>query len=184
MTGIAVQLGRMRGHNAPVVAPPGSSWPRQAAALLGFVALCIAVALSSRAITGTSVSTWYAALEKPAFNPPDWVFAPVWTALYLMMAIAAWRVWRLVNAPGVRPALGLWALQLALNLCWSYVFFGARLIGAAALEVAVLFIAIVATLVLFWRLDRAAGVLLIPYAAWVGFAAVLNTALWRLNPGP
>jgi tryptophan-rich sensory protein len=152
------------------------------AALAGFIALCFAVAAAGRAVTATSVSTWYAALEKPAFNPPDAVFAPVWTALYLMMAIAAWRVWRVEDAPDRRAALGLWALQLALNLCWSYVFFGARLIGAAALEAAVLFIAVVATLRLFMRVDRAAGWLLAPYAAWAGFAAVLNVALWRLNP--
>jgi translocator protein len=81
----------------------------------------------------------------------------------------------------VRPALGLWSLQLALNLTWSFLFFGARLIGAALAEIAVLLAAIVATLVLFWRVDRASGLLLVPYAAWVAFATVLTAAIWRLN---
>lgn len=156
---------------------------RDLLALAGFVALCLAVAAAGGAVTSTSVDTWYAALEKPAFNPPDWVFGPVWTVLYLMMALAAWRVWRLAGERDVRAALGLWALQLALNLTWSYVFFGARMIGAALAEIAVLLVAIVATLALFWRLDRIAGALLVPYAAWVAFALVLNAALWRLNPG-
>lgn len=151
-------------------------------ALAGFVALCLAIGATGGAVTATSVGTWYAALEKPAFNPPDWVFAPVWTTLYVMMALAAWRVWLNGDeAPGVRPALGLWSLQLALNLTWSFLFFGARLIGAALAEIAVLLAAIVATLVLFWRVDRAAGLLLVPYAAWVAFAAVLTAAIWRLN---
>ena len=124
-------------------------------ALAGFIVLCLAVGATGGAVTSTSVGTWYAALEKPAFNPPDWVFAPVWTTLYVMMALAAWRVWlRGDEAPAARPALGLWSLQLA---------------------------AIVATLVLFWRVDRAASLLLVPYAAWVAFAAVLTAAIWRLN---
>jgi tryptophan-rich sensory protein len=134
-------------------------------------------------VTASSVGTWYAGLAKPSFNPPNWVFGPVWTALYLMMAVAGWRVWRRRGADArlAMRALGAWALQLALNLCWSLVFFGARLIGAALVEIAVLFAAIVVTALLFWRIDRVAGALLIPYAAWVAFAALLNAALWRLN---
>ncbi len=136
------------------------------------------------AVTATSVGSWYPTLAKPAFNPPDWLFAPVWTTLYLMIAFAGWRVWRLRGWTGPRgldPAMLAWALQLALNLCWSFVFFGARMIGAALVEIAVLFVAIVATGWSFWRVDRLAAWLLLPYAAWVGFAAVLNAALWRLN---
>ena len=157
---------------------------RDALALLGFVALCLAVAAAGGAVTASSVGTWYAGLAKPSFNPPNWVFAPVWTALYLMMAFAAWRVWRRRGAGDARLAmlaLGAWALQLALNLSWSLLFFGARLIGAALAEIAVLFAAILATALLFWRIDRVAGALLAPYAAWVAFAALLNAALWRLN---
>jgi tryptophan-rich sensory protein len=150
------------------------------AALAGFILLCLLVAAVGGAVTASSVGTWYQGLAKPSFNPPDWVFGPVWTTLYILMAIAAWRVWRLELARR-RPALALWALQLALNLCWSFVFFGARAIGPALAEIVVLLAAILATLVLFWRLDRLAGALLVPYAAWVAFAAVLNAALWRLN---
>lgn len=153
---------------------------KNAAALAGFILLCLLVAAVGGAVTASSVGTWYQGLAKPSFNPPDWVFGPVWTTLYVLMAIAAWRVWRLELARR-RPALALWALQLALNLCWSFVFFGARAIGPALAEIVVLLAAILATLVLFWRLDRLAGALLVPYAAWVAFAAVLNAALWRLN---
>ncbi len=154
---------------------------REAAALLGFAVLCLAVAAAGGAVTATSVGTWYAGLAKPAFNPPNWVFGPVWTALYLMMAFAGWRVWRRLRAREVRLALGAWALQLALNLGWSFVFFGARLIGAALAEIALLLAAILATAVLFWRIDRVAGALFVPYAAWVAFATALNAALWHLN---
>jgi tryptophan-rich sensory protein len=151
-------------------------------ALVAFIALCLAVAAVGGAVTATSVGTWYAGLAKPSFNPPDWLFGPVWTALYLMMAVAAWRVWRARGLADARAALGLWALQLALNLVWSFVFFGARMIGAALAEIVVLLLAILATLALFWRIDRAAGWLMVPYAAWVGFATLLTAALWRLNP--
>ena len=150
--------------------------------LFGFIALCLAVAAIGGAVTASSVGTWYAGLTKPAFNPPDWIFGPVWTALYLMTAVAAWRVWRTQGPAGARAALGAWAVQLALNLGWSFLFFGARMIGAALIEIVLLLAAILATLVCFWRIDRLAGVLLVPYAAWVGFATLLNAALWRLNP--
>ena len=148
---------------------------------LGFIvilALCLAVSAVGGAVTATSVGSWYALLAKPAFNPPNWIFAPVWTALYFMMAIAAWRIWR---RGGARWALSLFALQLALNLAWSIVFFGLRAPGAALAEILVLLLAILATTVVFWRSDRVAGMLFVPYAAWVAFAAVLNAAIWQLN---
>jgi tryptophan-rich sensory protein len=154
---------------------------RNVVALAGFVALCFVVAAAGGAVTATSVGTWYAGLAKPAFNPPDWVFGPVWTALYLMIAVAGWRVWRRRSESGAWLSLGAWGLQLSLNLSWSMLFFGAQMIGAALAEIAVLLAAILITAALFWRIDRIAGALLIPYAAWVGFATVLNAALWRLN---
>ena len=157
---------------------------REALGLAGFLALCLAVAGAGGAITATSVGGWYQGLAKPWFNPPDWVFGPVWTLLYAMIALAGWRIWRLRgwSAQGrIEPALLVWALQLGLNLCWSFVFFGARLIGAALLEIVVLLAAIVVTLRLFARIERLAAWLLVPYAAWVAFAALLNAALWRLN---
>ena len=146
-----------------------------------FLALCLGVSALGGLATASSVGTWYQTLAKPAFNPPNWVFAPVWTTLYFMMAIAGWRVWRRDGLQRARWALSLFALQLALNLAWSIVFFGLRSIGAALVEIVVLLLAILATTVVFWQRDRAAGMLFIPYAAWVGFAAILNAALWRLN---
>ena len=154
---------------------------RDAAALIGFVVLCLGVAAAGGAVTATSVGTWYAGLAKPPFNPPDWVFAPVWTALYLMIAAAGWRVWRRRNVRGAWQALAVWGLQLALNLSWSMVFFGVRLIGAALAEIALLLAVIVLTAMLSWRIDRIAGALLAPYAAWVAFAVLLNAAIWWLN---
>ena len=146
-----------------------------------FLALCLAVSAVGGAVTATSVGSWYPSLAKPPFNPPNWIFAPVWTALYFMMALAGWRVWRREGLRRARWALSLYALQLALNLAWSILFFGLRLIGVALLEIVVLLLAILATTVVFWQRDRAAGLLFIPYAGWVGFAAVLNAALWQLN---
>jgi len=151
------------------------------AALAGFVVLCFAVAAAGGAVTATSVGTWYAELAKPAFNPPDWLFGPVWAVLYLMMALAGWRVWRRRGAGETGLALAAWGVQLALNFCWSLLFFGARMIGAALVEIAVLLTAIVVTCALFWRIDRVAGALLIPYAGWVAFATMLNAALWQLD---
>ena len=151
---------------------------------VGFVvilAICLVVSAIGGAATASSVGSWYPTLAKPPFNPPNWIFAPVWTTLYFMMAIAAWRVWRRDGMREARAALVLFALQLALNLTWSIVFFGLRAIGAALVEIIVLLLAILATTVVFWQRDRVAGMLFVPYAAWVAFATVLNAALWRLN---
>ena len=159
------------------------------------LALFIALVLGGGTLIGlmTLPGEWYAGLAKPPFNPPNWIFAPVWSALYLMIAIAGWRVWRRgageasggVEVSGamreVRLALIVYAVQIALNLSWSFVFFGARLIGPALAVIAALLAAIIANAFLFWRIDRAAGALLVPYAAWVAFATLLNAALWRLN---
>jgi tryptophan-rich sensory protein len=147
--------------------------------LAAFVGINVAVSALGGWVTSSSVGTWYQGLAKPAFNPPDWVFAPVWSALYLMIAVAGWRAWR--RGGVARPALLVYAVQLALNLSWSFVFFGARLIGPALLVIAALLVAILVNAMLFWRLDRPAGALLVPYAAWVAFATVLTFALWRLN---
>lgn len=156
--------------------PRARAW----AGLAAFVGINVAVSALGGWATSASVSTWYPTLAKPAFNPPDWIFAPVWSALYLMIAVAAWRVWRRGGGEA-RRALTVYAVQLALNLSWSFVFFGARLVGPALLVIAALLAAIVVNAALFWRLDRLAGALLVPYAGWVSFAAVLNAALWRLN---
>lgn len=153
---------------------------REVAGLAVFIAINVAVSALGGWATAASVGTWYQKLAKPAFNPPDWIFAPVWSALYLMIAIAGWRVWRRGSGQA-RGALMVYAVQLALNLSWSFVFFGARLIGPALAVIAALLAAIVANAFLFWRIDRMAGALLVPYAAWVSFATLLTAALWRLN---
>lgn len=149
---------------------------------VAFLGLCLAASAVGAAATASSVGSWYQTLAKPSFNPPNWVFAPVWSLLFFMMAVAAWRVWRRDGLRGARAALTLFALQLALNMCWSIVFFGLRSIGAALAEIFVLLLAILATTVVFWQRDRIAGMLFIPYAGWVGYAAVLNATLWQLNP--
>jgi translocator protein len=123
---------------------------------------------------------WYAALEKPSWNPPSWVFGPVWTGLYLLMGLAAWLVWDRYRS-AARTALAVFVLQIILNGLWSYLFFGLQSPALAFAGIVVLWILIVATLVLFWRLRTVAGVLLLPYLAWVSFAAALNFSIWQLN---
>ena len=124
---------------------------------------------------------WYAGLAKPSFNPPNWVFRPVWTTLFVMMGIAAWRVWRAADRDTARFPLALFALQLAVNLGWSIAFFGLRSPGLAVAVILVLDLLVIATALAFRRIDGFAAMLLVPYLAWIGFATVLNIAIWRLN---
>lgn len=131
--------------------------------------------------TAGSVGGWYAALSKPAWTPPSAIFGPVWSALYLLMAVAAWLVWRRGGFAAHPAALGLFAAQLALNAGWSLVFFGLRMPGAAFAEILVLWALILATLIAFRRAAPLAGWLLAPYLVWVTFASALNLAIWRLN---
>lgn len=149
---------------------------------LAFVVVALAVGAVGGFATASSVTTWYVGLHKPAFNPPNAVFGPVWTLLYILMALAAWRIWRIEPA-GARKtqALTLYAVQLVLNLAWSLIFFGLRQPGLALAEIAVLLLVVLATTAAFWRIDRVAGGMMVPYAAWVAFASVLNLAIWRLN---
>ena len=151
-------------------------------ALALFVALCLGVGALGAAITATSVGTWYAELAKPSFTPPNWVFGPVWTVLYVMMGIAAWRVWRTADRDTRRGPLTLFVLQLALNLGWSFVFFGLQKLGSAVAIVVVLDVGVIVTTLAFRTVDRAAALLMVPYLLWVGFATVLNIAIWRVNP--
>lgn len=146
-----------------------------------FLLLVFATAAVGGLFTAKAIHTWYPYLHKPSFSPPDWLFGPVWTALYIAMAVAAWLVWR-KDGPGARPAMLLWAVQLVLNAIWTPIFFGLHEIGWALVDIAVLWAAIAATTILFWRVSRPAAMLMLPYLAWVTFAAVLNHALWRMNP--
>lgn len=151
-------------------------------ALAFFVALCLGIGALGASVVATSVDTWYADLAKPSFTPPDRLFGPVWTVLYVLMAIAAWRVWRAADRDTRRGPLTLFALQLALTLGWTVVFFGLQKIGAALATIVVLDVGVAVTMLAFRPIDRWAGLLMLPYLAWVAFATVLNIAIWRLNP--
>ena len=146
--------------------------------LCGWVLLCFAAA-SPGALWPPG--EWYAALQKPSWNPPGWIFGPVWSALYTLMAVAAWLVWRRGGFAAQGRPLGAFLAQLALNALWTPLFFGLHRPGVAFAEILLLGLAIAWTIGLFWRVQRAAAWLLAPYLAWVGFAAVLNGTLWRLN---
>jgi tryptophan-rich sensory protein len=150
--------------------------------LLISVAIPLLVGGLSGFATARGVADWYPTLVKPSFNPPAWVFGPVWTVLYIMMGVAAFLVWRAgLDVDGVRIALTVFAVQLALNGLWSILFFGMQAPGLALIEIVLLWIAIGFTVVLFWRVFPLPGALLLPYWAWVSFAAVLNASLWWLN---
>lgn len=149
-------------------------------ALAGFVVICQLAGIIGIPFNERSIDTWYDRLDKPSFNPPSWVFGPVWTTLYLLMAVAAWLVWRSDDRRR-RTALALFAVQLVLNAIWSPLFFGARLPGWALAEIVLLWVAVAVTTSWFWSIDRRAGALLVPYLAWVSFAAVLNAEIVRLN---
>lgn len=142
----------------------------------------VTVLILGQLATYPNLTPWYASLAKPSFNPPNWIFGPVWTALYALMALAFYRVLRLLPAtPGRSPAIVLFLVQTALNAAWSWAFFAARSPAAGLIVIAALWMSIAATLVAFWRLDRISGACFAPYLAWVSFAAVLNFAIWRLN---
>lgn len=160
---------------------PARSARREIFALAGFAIVCFSVSAIGGLVTAQSVQTWYPTLDKPGFTPPDWLFAPVWTALYAAMAVAGWLVWRKVGFAGGRLALGLFAVQLALNCSWSILFFGAHAIGAALVDIIALWFVILAATAVFWRIDRLAEVLFVPYLLWVGYAAALNGAIWLRN---
>jgi translocator protein len=150
-------------------------------ALALFVLLAFAAAGIGAAATSTSVQTWYAGLRKPSWGPPNWLFAPVWTTLYILMAVAAWRAWHIGPHASARRTVSLYSAQLTLNALWSVLFFGLRQPGAALVEVIGLWTILVILFVRFWRIDRLAGALWLPYVVWVSFAAALNAAVWSLN---
>lgn len=135
---------------------------------------------TAAAATGTisKPDAWFNALAKPSFMPPTCLFPPVWSVLYFMMAVAAWRVYRV---EGVRAPVVLWAVQLIVNALWTPLFFGLHRVDFALADIAVLVVLIVATTIAFFRRDRLAGALLIPYLAWVSFATALTFAIWKLN---
>ncbi len=149
--------------------------------LLVLIVICFAASGLGGAVTYPQIKNWYAALAKPTWNPPDWIFGPAWSVLYLSMAVAAWLVWRQGGLAGARWPLSLFGFQLLLNMVWSWLFFGLHSPGIAFVDVVLLWVAISATTIAFWRRSFVAGLLFLPYLAWVSFAAVLNFWIWRLN---
>lgn len=122
---------------------------------------------------------WYESLAKPDFTPPSWLFPVAWTALYVMIAIAGWRAWL---KEGFGPAVKVWGVSLALNAAWSWIMFGEHRIGLALIDCYAMLASIFAFIVLAWRVDKPASLLFVPYAVWVGFASILNLAIWQMNP--
>lgn len=153
--------------------------------MIGRVAVLILLALvvggSSGYITAEAITGWYAGLNKPWFNPPNWLFGPVWTVLYVLMGVAGGLVWSTAPGPQRTQALALWVLQLALNALWSIVFFGLKAPGLALAEMALLWLTIVWCIRSFHRLHPTSSYLMVPYVLWVSFAAVLNGAIVWLN---
>lgn len=153
--------------------------------LLG-LALWIGVSFLAAAVGnllgGSGISTWYPSLSKPPWTPPGWLFGPVWTLLYILMGVAAWRIWVRFGWKGARVPLTLFSIQLVLNALWTPAFFGLQSPGLGLIVILQLWMVLVATTISFGRCDRPAGLLLLPYLAWVSFATLLNFELWRLNP--
>lgn len=145
------------------------------------IAACFLAAAIGGFATASSVSGWFAEINKPSWNPPDWVFGPVWTVLYLMMGVSAWLVWKQSGFKDAALPLGCFAVQLALNTTWSILFFGIRQPGWAFVEIIVLWFSIALTIVLFFKHSKLAAGLLVPYLLWVTFASCLNYSIWSLN---
>ena len=145
--------------------------------------VCLVVGYSASIVTRPSVESWYPTLTKPIFNPPNWIFMPMWTFLYIIMAVAAGLVWDKIKEQNevVKKALAFFLIQLTLNAIWSYLFFGLKNPMLALIEIALLWLMIYETYLKFVKINKTAGYLLIPYLAWVGFAAILNGSIWWLN---
>ncbi len=150
--------------------------------LIVFLAVCLGVGGLGAIPTAKSVRDWYPTLRKPPGTPPSWVFGPAWTTLYVLMAVSAWLVWRDYGW-GASAALMIFCAQLALNLAWSGIFFGARRPGPAFAEVVILWLAILFNIFIFYQLSPVAAYLLVPYLLWVTYASYLNGGIWLLNRG-
>lgn len=151
--------------------------------ILIMVVTCVAIGYLSGEVTRESVNTWYPTLNKPVFNPPNWLFAPVWTTLYIFMGIAAGLVWDKIDTQKetVKKGLTFFAIQLGLNALWSYLFFGLQNPLLALIEIVLLWLMIYETFIQFNKVNKVAGYLFIPYILWVSFALILNASIWWLN---
>ena len=162
--------------------PSPFSTARQAFGLIAWLLLCFAAAAVG-GFASASAGTFYAELVRPSWAPPGWLFGPVWTVLYVLMGISAWLVWRVRGFAGAGTALSVFVAQLAANGLWTWIYFVWKKGGLAFAEILLLWVLIVVTIVLFWRVSRLSSVLLAPYLAWVSFASALTLSTWRLNPG-
>ena len=158
-----------------------NSWRRNALIAALPLAAVVATSLLGQMATFPNLAPWYAGLVKPSFNPPNWIFGPVWTTLYGLMAYAAYRILKLAPSPAQRVAIVLFYAQLALNAAWSWMFFAAHSPGLGLANVVPQLFLVVGTAIAFIRLDRIAGICLLPLIGWVTFATALNAAIWRLN---
>ena len=146
------------------------------------VSLCLMTGFVGSFSTMNSVKTWYADLSRPSFTPPDWTFGVVWPILYVLMGISVFMIWNQgLDKRNVKVALRIFVLQLVLNGLWAPIFFGFHMIALALIEIVLLWLAILMTILVFWRISKTATFFLFPYILWVSFAAILNTALWYLN---
>jgi Tryptophan-rich sensory protein (mitochondrial benzodiazepine receptor homolog) len=151
--------------------------------LAGSVILCLLIGAAGSVFTITGPGSWYALLIKPSFNPPNWIFGPVWTTLYILMGISLYlvlREWK--KGVDIRIAGGLFTVQLFLNFIWSYMFFGLQSPSSAFIVIVLLWVAILATIITFFRINRISAYLLVPYILWVSFASILNYSIMVLNP--
>ena len=158
-----------------------ASLRKQSLGLLGWFAATFAAG-SVGAIASARAASFYAQLSQPSWAPPAWLFGPVWSVLYVLMALAAWLVWRKHGVSGASTALRLFAIQLVANALWTWLFFTFHLGALSLAEIVLLWLLIAATIIAFWPLQRLAALLLVPYLAWVSFASALTFSLWRLNP--
>ncbi|HEX5655367.1 MAG TPA: TspO/MBR family protein [Chitinophagaceae bacterium] len=152
------------------------------AKLIISILLTVGIGATAGLFTASGVDSWYTTIQKPSWNPPNWIFGPVWTTLYIMMGIALYLVWKSGSDERVKKiALILFAFQLILNFLWSFIFFDQQQPGWAFLEILILWVFILLTIFAFARVNKAAAWLLVPYISWVSFAAILNYTIWQLN---
>ena len=145
------------------------------------IVLCVSLGSVGGLVTVSEIPTWYASLNKPSFNPPNWLFGPVWTILYLLMGISVYMIWKQPVSTERNKALQLFILQFILNFCWSFIFFGLHATGWALIEMIALWILILLSILHFAKHSKTAAWLLVPYISWVSFALLLNAAIWKLN---
>ena len=167
--------------NSPESTPFNPNHRTRVFALIAFMVLCLIISAFGGAVTATSVSTWYPELVKPFFTPPDWLFAPAWSIIYFLIAFSGWRVWLKRGLNGAKGPFAVYGAQLALNLLWSFLFFGAQSPLLGLIDILMLLALIVVNCWLFMKIDRIAGILLLPYGLWVFYATLLNGAIWHLN---